>query len=388
VLSTGRSGGGEPPAAVIDVGGVDALIAALRRREFDVIGPVRREAAICYGPIESVADLPVGWGDAQEGGEYRLIRRSDRALFGYAVGPDSLKRYLLPPSAVLFTAERSGDGAFSFSEPEGGHGSYAFLAARPCELAAIAIQDRVLLGGSRPDSLYARNRAGAFIVAVQCAAPGGTCFCDSMGTGPRAASGFDLALTEILDGEHRFVVEVGSDAGADVIAEVPSRAAAPADLEAAAAVTTGCRAGMGRRLDTEGLHDDLLANLEHPRWDEVAARCLSCGNCTMACPTCFCTAVVDATDLAGRTASRSRQWDSCFAVGFSYIHGGPIRPGVRARYRQWLTHKLATWIDQFGTSGCVGCGRCITWCPVGIDITEEAAAIREPASEQRHVAGR
>jgi Fe-S oxidoreductase len=97
----------------------------------------------------------------------------------------------------------------------------------------------------------------------------------------------------------------------------------------------------------------------------------------MVCPTCFCTTVEDVSDVTGDHAERWRRWDSCFTLGFSYIHGGSIRNSGKARYRQWMTHKLASWIDQFGTSGCVGCGRCITWCPVGIDITEEARAIRD-----------
>jgi ferredoxin len=89
--------------------------------------------------------------------------------------------------------------------------------------------------------------------------------------------------------------------------------------------------------------------------------------------------VTDTTDLTGAVSERTRVWDSCFTASFSYVHGGSVRATIRSRYRQWLTHKLATWFDQFGTSGCVGCGRCITWCPVGIDITEEAAAIRATA---------
>ena len=134
---------------------------------------------------------------------------------------------------------------------------------------------------------------------------------------------------------------------------------------------------MGRELDTDGIKELLYRNYEHPRWDEVAERCLTCGNCTMVCPTCFCTTVEDVTDLAGEHVERHQRWDSCFTVDYSYIHGGAVRASTRSRYRQWMTHKLATWFDQFGSSGCVGCGRCITWCPVGIDITEEARAIRD-----------
>jgi ferredoxin len=135
-----------------------------------------------------------------------------------------------------------------------------------------------------------------------------------------------------------------------------------------------------RRLDTEGIRDLLLSNLEHPRWSEVASRCLSCTNCTMVCPTCFCSSVKEVADLQGDHVQRRRQWDSCFNADFSYMNGGLVRNQISSRYRQWLTHKLASWIDQFDTSGCVGCGRCITWCPVGIDLTEEVAAIRGTGS--------
>ena len=135
-----------------------------------------------------------------------------------------------------------------------------------------------------------------------------------------------------------------------------------------------------RSLDTENIRDLLFDNLQADRWNEVASRCLSCGNCTMVCPTCFCSSVQEVADLAGDEVTRERHWASCFTLEHSQIHGENPRPTTAAQYRQWLTHKLAGWIDQFGSSGCTGCGRCITWCPVGIDLTEEVAAIREEAS--------
>ena len=134
---------------------------------------------------------------------------------------------------------------------------------------------------------------------------------------------------------------------------------------------------MGRFIDTTNIKDLFYRNYEHPQWNNVTERCLNCANCTMVCPTCFCTTVEDVTDLTGEHAERWRKWDSCFTMDFSYIHGGSVRSSTQSRYRQWITHKLATWIDQFGTSGCVGCGRCITWCPVAIDITEEVGEIRK-----------
>jgi ferredoxin len=247
---------------------------------------------------------------------------------------------------------------------------------RSCELHAIEIQDRVFVGGRHVDTDYAARRAGAFLVAVNCFEPGGTCFCASMGTGPKVDRGFDLALTELLEGEHRFLVEAGSERGLDVLAELERRAPSDEDLAAAEASVESAADRMGRSMETFDLRGLLARNLEHPRWDDVASRCLTCGNCTLVCPTCFCSAVEDTTSLAGEETERWRVWDTCFSVDYSYIHGGSVRPSGRSRYRQWMTHKLGTWHDQFGSSGCVGCGRCITWCPVGIDITEEVAAIR------------
>ena len=355
----------------------DALLEALQRRGFQLVGPTVRDGAIAYDLLHSAADLPIGWTDEQDGGTYRLRRRDDEALFGYAVGPHSWKQFLHPPRVRLWRARRNGNGFEIVDEPPQAP-RYAFIGVRACELHAIAIQDRVFTQGGHVDPTYAARRTNVFIVAVQCGQAGGTCFCASMGTGPRVSSGFDLALTEVLTPErHYFVVEVGSERGAGVLAELPHREATPEEQQAAEAVVTQTAAQMGRTLDTTELQALLYRNYEHPRWDEVAGRCLTCGNCTMVCPTCFCTTVEDVTDLTGREAERWRRWDSCFTMDFSYIHGGTIRASTKARYRQWMTHKLATWIDQFGTLGCVGCGRCITWCPVGIDITEEVRAIRE-----------
>ena len=252
---------------------------------------------------------------------------------------------------------------------------------RSCELHAIAIQDRVFLGGAYTETDYEARREDLFVVAVNCFEPGGTCFCVSMDTGPKVKEGYDLVLTEILDGEHRLLVEAGTERGRDVLRELTGRSVEGDDLAAAEAAVDGAAERMGRTLEAGGLQDLLAGTLEHPRWNDVASRCLTCGNCTMVCPTCFCSSVEDVAELDGSAAERHRVWDSCFSVDHAYLHGGSIRPSGRSRYRQWLTHKFGTWHDQFGTSGCVGCGRCITWCPVGIDVTEELAALRLPEED-------
>ncbi len=308
--------------------------------------------------------------------------RTDRALFGYAVGPHSWKKYLFPPATRLWSAKRTG-ADFTVTEEDEATPRFAFIGVRACELHAIAIQDRVFTGSGYVDPTYARRREGVFIVAVNCAVAGGTCFCASMKTGPKAEHGFDLALTEIIeDQRHYFVMETGSETGAAVLAEILHRLASADEQTAARRVVEKTAGAMGRSLETDGIKELLDDNLDHPRWDEVASRCLTCANCTMVCPTCFCSTVEDTTDLTGDHAERWRKWDSCFTMDFSYIAGGSVRSSAKSRYRQWLTHKLGTWIDQFGSSGCVGCGRCITWCPVAIDITEEVRAIRESAPKK------
>jgi sulfhydrogenase subunit beta (sulfur reductase) len=362
--------------AVISRDALQALIDALAARHYQVLGPTVRDGAIVYNAVTCISDLPAGWTDRQEAGRYHLQRRDDGALFGFAVGPHSWKRFLHPPIETLWTARKDADGVAITSADETSP-KFAFIGVRACEIHAIAIQDRVFCEGPYPDLAYAKRRRDTFIVAVNCGEAGGTCFCVSTQTGPKADTGFDLALTELLyEGHHDFLVEVGSETGAELLAQVPHRLASDAQLAAAEAVVAQTASRMGRNLDTDGLKQLLQSNPNHPRWDAVAERCLTCGNCTMVCPTCFCTTVEDHSDLTGTEAERMRKWDSCFTLDFSYIHGGSVRNTARSRYRQWMTHKLASWIDQFGTSGCVGCGRCITWCPVGIDITAEAAAIR------------
>jgi ferredoxin len=361
---------------IIDRGGLDRLFEALARRGYRLIGPAVRDGAIVYDELRSTADLPVGWTDEQEGGTYRLKRREDQALFGYVVGPHSWKRYLHPPARRLWQARLDGR-AIEIVPEQDETPRYAFIGVRACELHAIAIQDKVFLDGLQVDASYQARREQSFTVAVNCGQAGNTCFCVSMQAGPRATAGFDLALTEIIGaGRHEFLVESGSDRGGALLQDVPSREATDEDRAAAQRIVEATAGQMGRHMDTTGIKELLYRNIEHPRWDDVAARCLACGNCTMVCPTCFCTTVEEVTDLTGEHAERWQTWDSCFTLDFSHVHGGSVRASTKARYRQWMTHKLATWIDQFGSSGCVGCGRCITWCPVAIDITEEVRAIR------------
>lgn len=353
------------------------LIVELVRRGYQVVGPTIDQEAIVYSEVSSIDQLPRGWTDEQFPGSYRLARREDEAYFGYVVGPHSWKKYLFPPRTTLLSVQKT-EGGWSFLPPQIEAKKRALLGVRACELAALSVQDRVFLEGPYRDREYEARRTSLFIIAVNCTQAASTCFCTSMNSGPRCKSGFDLALTELASG---FLCEIGSESGEDIVDATHCRNAESSDLEEADAKRQQAVDMIGRRMQTDDLPQLLLQNLDHPHWKVVGERCLSCANCTMVCPTCFCSSVSEVRDLTTDSIERQRTWDSCFNPDFSYLGGAPVRDDISSRYRQWLTHKLGSWHEQFGTSGCVGCGRCITWCPVGIDLIAEVDAIRKgPAS--------
>ena len=355
---------------------LDGFLAALQGHG-RIIGPGIRDNAFGHRDIVSSQDFPTGRTFEQDGGTFRLRQRDDQALFGYTVGQDSWKKELFPPRSRLLSLKKT-QASFAVTPEQPSSEKVVFFGVRPCDLAAIHIQDTILTRGPFVDPEYVARRENALIVAMECTRPAATCFCASMGTGPGVTSGFDLALTEVVDQRlHYFLVRADTETGRNVIADFGLAEASKQAIARGEDLVQEAAANMGRTMEQEGIKHLLYDNHEHPRFDQVARRCLTCGNCTQVCPTCFCHTVYDRVSLSGNEAERFRCWDSCFLRDHSYIHGGSVRASSRSRYRQWITHKLASWIDQFGMSGCVGCGRCITWCPVGIDITEEIQAIRQ-----------
>jgi len=351
------------------------LFDVLAERGYRTIGPVVRDKAIQYVELSDASALPTGWTDDQQPGQYRLTQVDSPRCFAWANGPQAFKPYLNRSHEVLWESRRDSDGNLEFVLPTPTDKPLAVIGARACDLAALALQDRHFLGAIR-DPGYATRHADLFSVAVHCAYPADTCFCASTGDGPRATTGFDIALSELDDG---YLVETGSDAGRALATALPLQAADDDQCRSAAAEIDAAAQRQLRRLPDGDLRQALFSRLDHPRWEEVAARCLSCGNCTSVCPTCFCHSERDEVELGGARSRHLREWDSCFSEGHGHLHGFQVRPETRHRYRQWLTHKLGSWHDQYGRGGCVGCGRCITWCPVGIDLTAEANAICDGA---------
>ena len=362
---------------VLDGPALDRLVELIRQDGYRVAGPKVVAGTLTYGELGPDDRMPRGLSDDQSPGRYRLNRHDGDDLFLYAAPAQAWKTFLTPPDQLLFVTSKDEKG-IRVERVDPAPGPWAFVGVRPCDLAAIARRDRIFLEGPYPDPVLRRVRDACLLVVAQCTAPAGTCFCASMGTGPGAASGYDIALTE-LPGGGRLVAEAGSERGANLLRRAGVKGATPEEVSAAARAIDEAAGRMGKGLETEGLRELLMASAESLRWEAIARRCLACGNCTMACPTCFCSTVEETSDLSGARGERWRRWDSCFSLDFSYIHGGSVRRAVSARYRQWMTHKLATWVDQFGEPGCVGCGRCITWCPAGIDLTEEARAFRKEA---------
>ena len=352
------------------------LLDLIKSHGYKLLGPTVRDDAIIYDELRSAQDLPIGWGDEQEAGYYRIKRRSDQAFFGYNLGQHSWKQFLFPPYEKLWSATKN-DKLIVFQETQAAHEKMAFIGVRACEIQAIFVQDKVFKHPTATYQQYQQRRDNTFILAVNCTTAANTCFCVSMQTGPEVTFGYDLALTEVIDAQHHyFLLSSGTKFGETLCKTLALQPASDAQCQLAQTLVEQTKEKMKRHVDNAHVHSVLMQSWNSQQWDKVAERCINCANCTLVCPTCFCSNTEDKVSLDATQVERWQSWDSCFNLSHSYMHGGSVRASAQSRYRQWLTHKFGTWWDQFDVSGCVGCGRCIAWCPVGIDVTEELQQLK------------
>lgn len=340
------------------------------------IGPQVRDGQIVYDSLTSASALPWNVNDLQAPGRWSLQAippgPSPRA-FAWANGPRGVKPWLFRPQENLLRIERDLRGRLKFIPQHAPAARLALIGVRPCDVRAILIQDRQFVHSQQPDPRYTAQRVGALIIAVNCTQPSDCCFCLSTGGSLRAEHGIDMAMTEA---DHGLVAEAFSARGQRLLEQLQLPLATSAEIASAEHALASAASQQRRQLPAaEQLRRELPRRSSHERWQQLSEQCLACGHCTAVCPTCFCHRQVEQPNLDGMSSLRYRQWDSCFANGHSLLSGSELRPDSGSRYRQWLTHKLAWWHEQFGTTGCVGCGRCISGCPAGIDLTQEAARL-------------
>ncbi len=357
------------------------LIDSLISGGYECIGPQVRDGTIVYAPLHSCAQLPRGISDQQSPGHYRLVESTSGRYFDWANGPQAIKPYAFTPRESLWHSSRNAEDNIHFSQAVPEVKATAIFGARACDIAALKLQDQHFLHSSPIDPAYQARREQLLIIAVNCRKPADTCFCYSTGDGPFINDSHsditDIILTELDDG---FLIQACSTQGESMLQTLPLNTATTEQLEQHISIhQSACE--QSRKLPDADIKTELFNRLDHTAWNDIAARCLSCGNCTSVCPSCFCFSEQDNPSLDGNTVEHFREWDSCFTQGHSYIHGITIRADTEQRYRQWLTHKFSGWIDQYGRSGCVGCGRCISWCPVGIDVIESIEQVLEMTDE-------
>jgi len=350
------------------LGGLEGLLRNLRSEGYTVLGPKLEDGVVRLSEVQSTDELARGIVDSQSPGQYRARAAGDE-IFSAVNGPLSVKNYLHPGEVAVAEIGRSG-GKYGTEILLPGK-RYAFLGVRPCDLAAVKVLDRSLLVEGFEEPTYADLRKASLIIVVNCGRAGANCFCASMGTGPWAAGDYDIALTELPD---RFIVDLDGRF-LPLFDGVGLAPAADKDLRDERDLRERVTAGMRKRIESPDPAVGMYEGIDSPVWSEVAERCLACGNCTMVCPTCFCNTTKDITNLADGTVTKVRSWESCLSVDFTQNAGWNPRRERKARYRQFVMHKFAYWTDQSGLYGCVGCGRCITWCPVGIDIAETVNSV-------------
>jgi ferredoxin len=355
---------------------IPALLRNLQGLGYTVVGPSLSEGVVRLREIDDAGDLAAGILDEHAPGRYTVASGS-RLMFASVNGPDSPKKFLHPAEVEI---QRLAEADRGFKEVSRFHSQkkYAFVGIRPCDLKGVEVMDRTMMAPGFEDPVYSSFRKDSVFVVVNCTRSGSNCFCTTMGTGPEAESGYDVAITELPD---KLILDV-PEKSIGLLRGVDATPASEDDVREGREAVARARDQMNRRFERENLSAKMGEGMDSSVWGQAAERCLACGNCSLVCPTCFCNSLQDREDLAEGTVSRVRVWDSCLSKEFTYSAGGNPRQQKLARYRQFVMHKFAYWPEQFGPYGCVGCGRCVTWCPVGIDITATVSGVLKGSGGQ------
>ena len=330
---------------------LDALLEGYR-----VLAPTSRDGVTHFGELTSGDVVPI---------ELPNTKRS-------------VKEVLLPRTETLFVFDGEGVEQAPNTEDLEPRKGRVVLGVRPCDAASVPMLDKVFLDGGDEDAYYAARRRNTWFVGLGCNHPASTCFCTSVGGGPFAAEGLDILLSDLGD---RYLVRVTSSKGAELLASIASaptallEEATEADVRAGEELARGAAARIPPAVEIVGLQAKLAQVYDDESfWEEIQRGCLGCGVCTYLCPTCHCFDVVDETN--GRRGRRARIWDSCqYALFTRHASGHNPRPSGKERMRQRVMHKFRYFVDNYGLTACVGCGRCVRNCPVNMDIRQVLQAI-------------
>ena len=324
---------------------IDAL-----RSEHRVFGPVKERNYVAFREISSSTDLFM---------EYQTTMLSPGKMFIYKPREDILKFRMEAPVSIeeiTPTIEKQ-----------------VIVGIHPCDINAILYLDKTFLGVF-PDPFYKARRENTILIGLNCMQVSENCFCSSVGAGPflKAQAGYDMILTDF--GED-YLVEIKHSKASELFT-IKGKEAGPDEWRVKSEKEETVLKSFKKVIDIDGLDDLFMKNLDHPVWTTTAdERCLSCSNCVMVCPTCFCYDIVDETSMDLKGVRRIRQLDACQDLRFAEVHAGNFRLRRASRLRQFVIHNL-NYTNQYGVIKTVGCGRCITWCPTKIDLTEMAKEIQ------------
>lgn len=252
--------------------------------------------------------------------------------------------------------------------------------SRPCGARGFVIYDRVFDSEKITDPYYKARRENTVFITLACAKAENSCFCHWVGSHPADSEGSDIVLHAVEGG---YLAEAISDAGQKLLKRAEGQEPSAKQEEEAQSIQAQVREELGEAPDISQVPASLLHIFDDlDFWNQVSAKCISCGACTYLCPTCYCFNITD--EAYGLTGKRVRTWDNCMSYLFTLEGSGHNPRMTKAhRLRNRVGHKFSYYPELHqGLFACCGCGRCIQHCPVAVDIREIILRAKETADEQ------